>query len=177
MTKQPSWQKRQVDSFGDFKIEYGNPSSHLGGPAVFSMVGNGAGGTAKLGLRESGTFDIMVDQTVKITGAANNQRPDGYNGVEIVSMEGGVAITCQKGTLKLIAANIEVVSGSNIHFKASGKITNDADHVHFHVRDLDVDPGKRFMGNSKRGDIVVREAGFLHKCYKNTDVKDHKRAN
>jgi len=176
MAKQPSWQKRQVDSFGDFKIEYGNPSSHLGGPAVFSLVGHGAGGAGKLGLRESGTFDIIVDQTVKITGAANNQRPDGYNGVEIISMEGGIAINCQKGTLKINAANIEIVSNSNISFKACGKVNFDADHVHFFVRDLDVDPGKRFMGNSKRGDIVVREAGFLHKCYKNTDVKDHKSA-
>jgi uncharacterized protein (DUF2345 family) len=169
MAKQPSWQKRQVDSFGNFKIEYGNPLNHLGGPAVFSLIGNGAGGTGKLGLRESGQFDITVDQTVKITGAANNQRPDGGNGVEIVSMEGGIFLNCQKGTLKINAANIEINSNSNITFKASSKITHDADHVHFFVKDLDVDPG-RFLGNRKRGDIVVREAGFLHKCYKNTEV-------
>ena len=118
MAKQPSWQKRQVDSFGNFKIEYGNPLNHLSGPAVFSLIGNGAGGTGKLGLRENGQFDIMVDQTVKITGAANNQRPDGGNGVEIISMEGGILLNCQKGTLKINAKNIEINSNTNITFKA-----------------------------------------------------------
>ena len=171
MAKQPSWQKRQVDSFGNFKVEYGNPLNHLGGPAVFSLIGNGAGGTGKLGLRESGTFDIMVDQTVKITGAANNQRPDGGNGVEIVSMEGGILNNCQKGTLKINAKNIEINSNTNITFRASDKITHNADHVHFYVRDLDVDPG-RFNGNVKKGDIMVRELGFLFSCFSGSEVKE-----
>ena len=43
----------------------------------------------------------MVDLTVRITGAANNQRPDSGSGVEIVSKEGGIDINCQKGTLKI----------------------------------------------------------------------------
>ncbi len=172
MSKQPSWQKRQVDSFGKFRIEYGNPSSNLGGPSVFSLVGEGEGGNGKLGLLENGNFDIMVDQTVRITGAANNQRPDSGSGVEIVSKEGGIDINCQKGTLKINAENIEISSASNITFKALGQIKHDADHVHFMVRDLDVDPGQKFQGNYKKGDIVVREAGYLHKAYSGTQVKE-----
>ena len=169
MAKQPSWQKRQVDSFGKFRIEYGNPSSNLGGPSVFSLVGEGEGGNGKLGLLENGNFDIMVDQTVRITGAANNKRPDTGSGVEILSKEGGIDITCQKGTLKIVAENIEVTSASNITFKANGQIKHDADHAHFVVKDLDVDPEK-YLGNFKEGDVYVRDAGFLHKCFVNTEV-------
>ena len=86
-------------------------------------------------------------------------------------MEGGILLNCQKGTLKINAKNIEINSNTNITFRASDKITHNADHVHFYVRDLDVDPG-RFNGNVKKGDIMVRELGFLFSCFSGSEVKE-----
>lgn len=171
--KEPSWQKRQVDSFGKFRIEYGSPQNQLKGPRVYTLVaeGNGKDKTSKIGMGADGTYDIRVDETLNLSGGAKGTPPREGNGVVITSVEGGIAITCQKGKLSLVAEEIELVATKNIHQSCTnGNITLDTPKkVHFKVRDLDVDMGI-FNGNSVPGDVVVRDAGFLAKCCKGTEV-------
>ncbi|MBC96096.1 hypothetical protein CL649_04470 [bacterium] len=170
MTKQPSWQKRQVDSFGKFRIEYGAPTNQMTGQRVYTLMAEGTGGNSKLGMRDDGNYDIQVDQTITIAGGTKGTPPRDGNGVVITSVEGGISITCQKGKLSLVAEEIELVSGKDIWCSAlGGQMVINSKKCHFKVKDLDVDMGM-FRGNNIPGDVVVRDAGFLAKVCAGTEV-------
>tara|TARA_E500000331_G_scaffold345027_1_gene382036 strand:- start:3300 stop:3821 length:522 start_codon:yes stop_codon:yes gene_type:complete len=169
MAKQPSWQKRQVDSFGKFRIEYGTPTTNLSGERVYTLMAEGTAGNSQLGMRSDGHYDIRVDQTISIVGAAKGSSPAKGNGVEINSIAGGIAITATKGKITLSAENIDIIASNNLNLKAiKGKITSEAPEHYFDVTDLKV--SEKFKGNNVPNDVVVRDAGFLAKCCKGTDV-------
>ena len=168
MTKQPSWQKRQVDSFGKFRIEYGSPNVNLSGERVYTLMAEGTAGNSQLGMRSDGNYDIRVDQTITITGAAKGSSPKDGNGVLIQSIAGGIAITATKGKITLSAENIDILASDTLNLKGTKRIYSESDMHFFDVRDLKV--SEKFQGNNVPNDIVVRDAGFLAKVCAGTEV-------
>ena len=168
MTKQPSWQKRQVDSFGKFRIEYGSPNVNLSGERVYTLMAEGTAGNSQLGMRSDGNYDIRGDQTITITGAAKGSSPKDGNGVLIQSIAGGIAITATKGKITLSAENIDILASDTLNLKGTKRINSESDMHFFDVRDLKV--SEKFQGNNVPNDIVVRDAGFLAKVCAGTEV-------
>ena len=168
MTKQPSWQKRQVDSFGKFRIEYGTPTTNLSGERVYTLMAEGTAGNSQLGMRNDGNYDIRVDQTITITGAAKGSSPTQGNGVVIQSIAGGVSVTATKGKITLSAENIDIIATDTLNLKGSKRINSESDMHFFDVADLKV--SDKFVGNNVPKDVVVRDAGFLASCCAGTEV-------
>lgn len=166
---QISGQRRQVDSFGRLKIEYGSPVQSLAGPRVYTMIAEGEGGNASLGLAENGNYDILVDQTISIVGGAADAPPRDGLGIQLISKEGGIALTSEKGTIKINAKKLIFEGTESIDFKTDGKVTFDADKVHFFVRELTADP-VRLMSNHRPGDVQVRDAGFMFTSFLGTQI-------
>ena len=166
---QPSWQKRQVDSYGNFKIEHGSPVQNLPGPRVYTMIAHGQGGASSLGMAENGNYDILVDQTITIVGGASNTPPRDGMGIQLISKAGGIAISSEKGVININAKKLIFEGTESIDFKTNGKVTFDADKVHFFVRELTADPD-RLMSNHRPGDVQVRDAGFMFNSYLNTTI-------
>jgi len=124
-TKTPSWEARQVESFGRLKIDSGNPELGNDGASVYGIVAEGeSGNTSYLGMTEGGQYHIFNDKCFNITGGVKGN--SGQVAINIISPHGDICITAQQnGEVK--------ISGKNITIDATDTLTFEANKCNFNV--------------------------------------------
>ena len=134
-----NWQGRQYESFGNLRIDTGNPELGNDGATTYALYAeNDQGLTSSFIMSKGGQYNILNDDCITITGGVEK---NGGKCINLVGANGDVTITAMenggikiKGSSVLVDADEDLVlnsrktvyikGGSNIFFDTPNLATN-----------------------------------------------------
>ena len=157
-----NWQGRQYESFGNLRIDTGNPELGNDGATTYALYAeNDQGLTSSLIMSEGGQYNILNDECITIIGGAKKEGEGAC--INIVGKEGDVCITADKtGKIKIKGNNITIDSDDNMTIKTGDNMTLKANSIFFDCNEL--------ATNALCGNLAPRDVTFGGLCFRGQKV-------
>ena len=157
-----NWQGRQYESFGNLRIDTGNPELGNDGATTYALYAeNDQGLTSSFIMSKGGQYNILNDDCITITGGVEK---NGGKCINLVGANGDVTITAmENGDIQIKGKNviIDADDNINIHSRKNVRIKGDSS-IFFDTPIL--------ATNAMTGNLTSRDVSFGGLVFRGTKV-------
>ena len=157
-----NWQGRQYESFGNLRIDTGNPELGNDGATTYALYAeNDQGLTSSFIMSKGGQYNILNDDCITITGGVEK---NGGKCINIVGANGDVTITAmENGDIRIKGKNVIIDADDNINIHSKKNVTIKGDSsIFFDTPNL--------ATNALTGNLAPRDVSFGGLVFRGTKV-------